>query len=523
MTKFSRQYSTKVVWLSLACVGFALPLAAQTTEKVHIRMDVDHVVRTMQGGIGASWHAIETPIWGREADGDPWAGGVWGANPPADDDAAWQQLYRHAAWLGLDWCRVEIEQRMYEPARGQFEWDNSEMRILYRILDWAEKNQVDIFLQQQFSDVEWNAYPALRSNRKGILTSAPYSLEDFAEGFAALADHLVRVKGYHCIQWLCITNEPGMHFSDWQGPDGKPLPLTPGLKATRAALDRKSISVPISGPDWTDLPELDPAQIDFDAYIGAYDIHSYMSMFDGEKYKDAYTLSQAEERISKWAAWAHARHKPLFLSEVGTQTYGWGYSDPNPGSYKSSLKDASLVVRAIRAGVDGVSHWSFINRGDQDGQWQLVDTWDLARNRLLPTFTPHPNSYFMIGLLTRFLAKHSEVLANAVEGGSDSNGQQVFAAALRSPRGQHTFVFVNDAEVGWQADIHLGGLSTGMNLYRYRMTPEKKDKAEVILGPEKEQKVSRQQPDFTEELPAKSITVYSTYHFQQGDPGAIAE
>jgi len=518
-------YRLRFAWLGtvfLVVTSPTLSPAAQGVRKVRIRVDVDRVIRTMQGGIGASWHAIETPIWGRDANGDPWAGSAWGANPPPDDDQAWQVLYKHAEWLGLDWCRVEIEQRMYEPERGKFDWDNAEMRTLYRVLDWAERRQVDVFFQQMFSDVGWNAYPALRSSRKGVLISAPYSMEDFAEGFAALADYLLRVKGYHCIKWLCITNEPGCDFSSWQGPDGKPLSATAGFKAARAALDLKGITVPISGPDWTDLPELDPAKIDFDAYIGAYDIHSYMSMFDGEK-GGMYSLSQAEERIARWAAWAHARHKPLFLSELGTQTYGWGYSDPNPGSYKSSLKDASLAVRAIRAGADGVNRWSFINRGDLDGQWQLVDTWDIARNKLLPSFTPHPNAYYMIGLLTRFIAKHSAVLASSVEGGTDSSGQQVFIVALRSLSGQHTMVIVNDAEEDWNVELGLGGLATGMKLYRYSMTPQKKDKATVLLGPEKELQLSPQQPSFTEELPARSVVVYTTYHLQADDPGAIAE
>lgn len=67
------------------------------------------------------------------------------------------------------------------------------MRTLHRIQVWAERRKVDVFLQQMFCDVEWNAYPALHSNRKGVLTGAPYSLEDFAEGFAPLADHLLRV------------------------------------------------------------------------------------------------------------------------------------------------------------------------------------------------------------------------------------------------------------------------------------------------------------------------------------------
>ena len=523
MTTRSRHHMTRLVWFVVLGVWFSLPLGAQTAGTVQIRVNVDQVVRTMQGGIGDSWHAIETPIWGRDAaTGDPWSGSSWGANPPVDDDHAWQSLYRHAAWLGLDWCRVELELRMYEPARGRFDWDNSEMRVLYRILDWAEKNQVDVFLQQQFSDVKWNAYPELRGTRKGVLISGPLSLEDFSEGLAALADHLLRVKGYHCIKWLCITNEPGWEWSSFQGPDGKPLPLAPALKAVRAALDRKGITLALSGPDWTDMPELDPAKIDFDAFIGAYDIHSYLSRFDGEKEGD-YSLSQAEERISRWADWAHARKKPLFLSELGSMAYGWGYSDPNPGSYKSSLKDASLIVRAIRAGIDGVSRWSYVNRGDQDGQWQLVDTWDMARNRLLPAFTPHPNSYYMIGLLTRFLAKHSDVLTSSVEGGSGQNGPEVFAAALRSPRGQHTFIFVNDAETDRDAEILLQGLSAGMKLYRYRMTPEKKDRSEVVLGPEKEFPASPQQAGFTDRLPARSITVYSTYHLEQNDAGVMAE
>jgi len=522
MSRLSRIQTAMSVELLVAFTCFSPSVLAQNPQEVRIRVDTDHVVRTMQGGIGASWHAIETPIWGREADGDPWAGSAWGANPPPDDGQGWQALYHLAEWLGLDWCRVEIEQRMYEPARGKFDWDNADMRTLYRILDWAERKQVDVFFQQMFSNVAWNAYPALRRNPKGVLTSAPYSLEDFADGFATLAEHLLRVKGYHCIKWLCITNEPGCDFSSWQGPDGKPLPFTPGVKAVRAALDRKGIGVPISAPDWTDLPELDPAKIDFDAYIGAYDIHSYMSKFDGEK-EDAYTLTQAEKRLSKWAAWAHARNKPLFLSELGTQTYGWGYSNPSPDSYASSLKDASLIVRAIRAGVDAVNRWSFINRGDLDGQWQLIDTWDITRNRLLPAFTPHPNSYYMIGLLTRFIAKHSGVLASVAEGGADQNGQQVFVAAFRSPGLQHTFVFVNDAGIDWQAEIHLGGLTKEMKLYRYRMTPEQKDKSDVILRPEKEQDVSPQQPNFAEELPARSIVVYSTYRFQASDPGAMTE
>ena len=90
---------------------------------------------------------------------------------------------------------------------------------------------------------------------------------------------------------------------------------------------------------------------------------------------------------------------------------------PVPGSYESALKDAELVVRRINAGVDGFNRWSFLNRGDLDGQWQFIETWDRRRGKLLKQYTPHPNTYFVLGLLSRFTAKHSDVLGCRVDGG----------------------------------------------------------------------------------------------------------
>ena len=177
----------------------------------------------MRGGMGASWHAIEEPIpysdkphpvFGNKSHG----GSGWGAYPPAEDDAAWQQIDRHARWLGFDWNRVELEQRIYEPERGQFSWDNPEMRILYRILDWCQKNKADVFLQQMWGNVRWNTFPEWRDDPAGRVHSGPVSMEDFGEGLATLVEHLVKTKGYTCIRWVCINNEPNGKWSWWQQP-----------------------------------------------------------------------------------------------------------------------------------------------------------------------------------------------------------------------------------------------------------------------------------------------------------------
>lgn len=187
----------------------AEPLRA--AEPVEIAVDPGSVVYTMQGGWGASWHAIEEPIpHGKDF---THGGSAWGGNPPAEDDSAWQQIYGYADWLGFDWCRVEVEQRMYEPKRNEFDWDNPEMRILYRILDWHESRGADVFFQQMWGNVDWNTFPEWRDDPVRRVHSGPASLDDYAEGLATLVEYLTKRKHYTCIRWVSINNEPGHGWS----------------------------------------------------------------------------------------------------------------------------------------------------------------------------------------------------------------------------------------------------------------------------------------------------------------------
>ena len=86
------------------------------------------------------------------------------------------------------------EQRIYEPERGRYDWDSPEMRILYRILDWAEARHAHVFLQQMWGNTTWNSLPELRDDPAKRVHSAPLSVDDFANGYAELVYHLVRSR-----------------------------------------------------------------------------------------------------------------------------------------------------------------------------------------------------------------------------------------------------------------------------------------------------------------------------------------
>ncbi|HUT32008.1 MAG TPA: hypothetical protein VNE39_00895 [Planctomycetota bacterium] len=483
----------------LLAAALALAAAAGADEAV-VRIDLGKAERTMAGGIGTSWHAIRASVPGARSS-------AWGANPRLDNALAWRQIQDHAAWLGLDWLRVQIDQRMYEPGNTQFNWDNDEMQTLYRILDWAETHQADVFLQQMWSHVAWNAIANVDPAR-----SAPKSMQAFAEGLATLVEHLLKTRRYTCIQWLSITHEPGREWSWWQGPSG-PESITPGLAAVQAALERRGLKLPLSAPGWLEPRTPTARRIDFDAHVGAYDIH-WLSGVDAAR----------QELLAEWTAWARERSKPLFLSELGEVRFGIGPADPGPASFRSAVANAEAIVRGLAVGVDAFSRCSFLNRGNIDGQWQLLRTWDAKHDKHFGEAAIEPVPYYAYALLSRFTAKHSEVLKTQVAARSRRRkAPDIPAAALRSPKGSLTILLVNPTEAEHEAVIELSDLAAPVKLFRYQLTEAALNDAAFKFAPTAEHRLSKDAASFAEKLPPLSITTLTTYALAPDAPGAIAE
>lgn len=508
-----------LLFVSLIVAAISLPLRVaegtppNPSSPVEICVDTSKVANTMRGGIGASWHAIEQPIPGGHG------GSGWGAYPPAEDEHAWRQIYRHASWLGLDWNRVEIEQRIYEPERDHFTLDSPEMRVLYRILDWNQKNGTEVFFQQMWVNTAWLAYPGSSGDPILRVHSAPRDLDAFANGLATLMDYLIRKRGYTCIKWLSITNEPGSTWSWWQGASREPLTIGAGLAAVRKALAQRALNLPLSGPD-AGMEVFHAALKPDDALpLGAYDFHDYSLKLDADS---GGSMKKQVSDFSTWAKFAHDHGKPLFITEFGSADYPAPPDDPRPNSPQSVLAAGEFVIRGANAGVDGFNRWSFLNRGDLDGQWQYVNTWDARQKKLLPEFTPHANNYFGVGLLSRFTARHSSVLAANVSDGQINGMQHVFCAAFRSPNGNITLAVVNDAPVEFALKLSWAATPPRARFFRYRYGRPQYDRVDVEVDPE---------PGFSpapgsswsDSLPPNSLTLYSTYELTHDDPGILVD
>ena len=469
-----------------------------------IRVDASRIIHTMKGGMGASWHVINDvlPLNNEKykykvREVSP-LGSAYGGNPPVSNTIAWNQIKNHALWLGLNFIRVELTQRTYEPERNKFEWDNEEMQALYNILDWCEQNCADVFLQQMSGFVEWNSYPGVHP-----LISAPKNLDDFANGIASLIEHLTKTKSYTCIKYFCMTNEPpGGPWGYWWDYGDESGSIDDAWKRLKEEFDNRGITIPLSGPDWTSMPKFEEEKLSMAEYFGAIDIHSYDGVTD-----------DAESNLKRWADWAHLQNKPFFLTEYGNMKLGWGSDDPNQKSFEAALSNANDVMRAIRAGTDGVNRWSFVNRGDLDGQWQLIQTFDRENKTYLQEIKPENEAYFGFGIISRFLSKYSSVVSCT----SNQPDSVVMSVALLSPAGEMSIFILNKDDREYIVNLKIENLPEKMmNIYQATK--------EIVANTDFELNALRQFKSKKSEkmvLPARSITTVSSYALKNSDAGII--
>lgn len=502
MTSQRNQKTSQHLAMPFFVVVAALTLAAFGNDciaEVTVEVDTRQVIHTMAGGMGASWHALR---WEQTFDHNKtyrWdarrkcpQGSAVAGNPPLSYERAWQDIYRLATWMRMDWLRVELSRRMFEPARAQYDWDNEEMRTLYKILDWCQSNDADVFLTEMWRNVDWLAYPDVHP-----LISAPRDLQAYSEGLAELVEHLVRRKHYTCIRWLCIANEPpGGTWGYWWSRGEDNAPFTPALRAVRRALDRRGLGAQLCAPDWTNLPVLDPNKLDFADVVGAFDIHSYGPLDD-----------KGQAILADWARFAHAQNKPFFLTEMGDMSLGWGESHPGPASFAAALSNADKVIRGINVGVDAFNRWSFTNRSDLDGQFQLLRTWDRDKKVYTLRVTTEPVAYYGYAILTRFIRKYSKVLQCTF---APEHSDTLQVAALRSPRGEFTFVVVHRGPKPVTLCWHVHGLEGDIRLQHFQVTESRLQSPDYNMQADRITSLSPSQATLHGTLPAQSITVYTS-------------
>jgi len=207
-------------------------------------------------------------------------------------------------------------------------------------------------------------------------------------------------------------------------------------------------------------------------------------------------------------------------TDVKIEVYGFGEDTVGVSTYNAMLKDVESVVRYSNVGLDGFMRWSFLNRGNLDGQWQFVNTWNSKKQCFLSADSILPQSipFYTWGLLSRYVTKHAIVQKTTVGTAKEKNVQRIFAAMYKAPDSDNfTLVIINDGDNQYDSKIDLS-VNIKKKLNKIQVTPSlfgNKHTGEINC------KVKPYKKNDLLQLPAKSITIISTYLLNYEDKGVF--
>jgi hypothetical protein len=124
--------------------------------------------------------------------------------------------------------------------------------------------------------------------------------------------------------------------------------------------------------------------------------------------------------------------------------------------------------------------------------------------------------------MSRFTAKHSDVLLTTVSDARRKDWQRVYCGAFRSPAGNLTIAVVNDSADEFAMKLSWASTTPQKRFFRYRYGKPQFDRADVQVNPEKEFSAAKGS-GWTDVLPPQSLTIYSTYELKNNDAGVLVD
>ncbi|MCK9220984.1 MAG: hypothetical protein M0P47_13180 [Bacteroidales bacterium] len=335
------------------------------------------------------------------------ANGVqWSAYPHADSkDAEWGALMTPVKWSRvyqrLDYIRPGIVRVMDQAGWRYFkgldqagnpilDFGTEQVKALFRVLDYCQKNNVEVIFG------EWGA-PGFWGEPGHIDRSDD---SRWIHMITRYLDFLINKKGYSCIKYYNLVNEPNGYWASTNGDWAQWKKGIQMLNDSICAIGLKN-QLHIAGPDvvvvydnpasvYTGMEWIDETIAPLDSVIGVYDVHAYP---DGEFVRSG--------EFGKYYGYISRKVKPtgkkLILGELGLKYIGALYSknralaeaDPNASKddsnmfvyeYFYGLDVVDALIQAMNSSLEGAIAWDLddaMHTQDDQGDKTRLKRWGM--------------------------------------------------------------------------------------------------------------------------------------------------
>jgi len=260
------------------------------------------------------------------------------------------------------------------------------MQSLYRHLDVCQKEGIQVLLTDWGCVPEWTRVPGVN----GVADPK------YAEIIGTYMDHLLNQKGYSCIQYFIMVNEPNFEaggYENWRK----------GVQNVAKVFEERKLNAKVTlvGSDAAHDDGWHRNAVDhLQSILGGYDIHRYASVDE--------VRSGGVQRHYQ-AQWAYAlakdpnaKNKPLVVGEAGINAPGFSASNNALHlNYEYGLYMADYAAQAANAGSWAVLAWMLDDSSHEGFTWGMWKN-KAGKFELKPWF-------YTWSLLTRYFPRGSKI------------------------------------------------------------------------------------------------------------------
>ncbi len=381
----------------------------------------------------------------------------------------WNIVRERVKKMGIQLFRVMVLPHWWEPLNDnddpnvpdmdKFTFDSEEMLSLYKVLELAQENSIEVTLALWGCPVNMNLIAGSPTGKHFLCDDRPNApwvcgtdkYEEFAENFSVLVKYLIQDKGFTCVKAITPFNEPDGHTPNygrtmWQGePNSHPDQYAPMVKALDARFKAMGIrdKVQFNLSDNTDgSPNyLNACATALQTEANLFNTHTYLF---GYETRNTDILNWEKSNVSM------SNGKKHFVGEFGSNLTSGATRQLDIDTYGRGVLLTRIVINLLNGGASGVSYWALIDQYygkngsyvemQQLGLWKYVkkayEPDPAIYNAINEDYEVRPQ-YYAYSLLTRFIRKSAEVFP------LNLNEEFVAGTAIRNTDNKWVYLFAN--------------------------------------------------------------------------------
>ncbi|WP_075344386.1 hypothetical protein [Tenacibaculum agarivorans] len=429
----------------------------------------------------------------------------WSAYPHADSENAdwgflmtdekWNKLYKRVDFVNPHIIRVmDVASWRYFKGLDKenqpiVNFDTQEIKSLCKLLDYCQKNNIIVLFG------EWGApgFWEVKDKKPNDIVKA--NDDRWIDMITQYLDYLIIKKGYTCIKYYNLVNEPNGY---WASTDGNWEEWKEGYQKLNTAFIKKGLDkyVTLSGPDavtqW-DHPKHPKKAHDW-VYSTVEDLDSITGLYDFHIYADQNLIRTGNfiPYLKPFSTAINKTKKPFVLGELGMKYSGAlreenkkrGEKDPYAGPDDSSMfvydyfygvDMADAAIQSMLAGVGGAIAWDLDDAmhtvGDlgEKNQLKKWGMWNILAEEfgdLEVDKKPRPWSYTWTLLCNLFPPK-SDIFQPKYSSKNDS-----IRAVASVHEGDFTTAIVNQSKKSKVFQLKTDEIPSTKQLYLYEYSKE---------------------------------------------------